>query len=718
MSVSAILLCFSPSVLKGVLGASADFISNEIASAAGNLSTLNHDIAPSWISSSEIRSTSDILWSCIITLTACVYTAVHLNVPPIHESNWQEIYRKAGWVAMALFAPEIVLFTAYAQYSEAHDLVKELNNIRFGEENAPPTMLARLKYFPKLVKKIWHGMAKKVVTLQTEDTEKGSTHTRALDHNERYELIHGFFIVMGGCITRDVGQLSDKYSYATITPKGAILLSREGLRIDIPAEIIKNKGKINLIGKSLVCFQVIWFVAQCIARAAAGYPLVLIEIHTMVHVACALAMYIIWWKVGNMSGIQSSAELMRTYQKPQDVSDPLNIDTSRHMETLALHLMGSQLTCSEYREMAYAIRPFEATQRLTPEQKLLLFPHSEDLDIDIDVKAVDIYQYTPGVESEVFQHCAVVCGSTLLCVELSHDFESCVQGLWDPRLNSHYAKYPRDLLRWTHYVAKSKDFLFSPKDLRRWNYALKALKRRPEFSEENLNDIYIRTKGFHRVRIASVSESIRSENLISLNAEELSTCWSTIGDAVVEVAPNFPRRYLGPQLLNGILAAIVYSPIFYGEEHGIVGLSKKKAVLALLLTQLPTVYGAIHLVAWNFEFATNMEGVFWKITALTILGGFNASVVLAGCRYYFFRLLSCPCLATEAEEAKGYAEELRRFGLLCHFIDGISLATAFPCVIIYALSRIYLVVESFVSLRHVPIGAYAAVPWIEDIPHI
>ena len=41
-----------------------------------------------------------------------------------------------------------------------------------------------------------------------------------------------------------------------------------------------------------------------------------------------------------------------------------------------------------------------------------------------------------------------------------------------------------------------------------------------------------------------------------------------------------------------------------------------------------------------------------------------------------------------------------------------------PLLILYALSRIYIVVESFISLRHVPIGVYAAIPWVQDIPHI
>ena len=37
---------------------------------------------------------------------------------------------------------------------------------------------------------------------------------------------------------------------------------------------------------------------------------------------------------------------------------------------------------------------------------------------------------------------------------------------------------------------------------------------------------------------------------------------------------------------------------------------------------------------------------------------------------------------------------------------------------IYIFSRVYLVVESFISLRHLPIGVFAAVPWVQVILHI
>jgi hypothetical protein len=39
-------------------------------------------------------------------------------------------------------------------------------------------------------------------------------------------------------------------------------------------------------------------------------------------------------------------------------------------------------------------------------------------------------------------------------------------------------------------------------------------------------------------------------------------------------------------------------------------------------------------------------------------------------------------------------------------------------IVFYALARMYIVVESFVSLRRVPIGVYWTPAWIQMIPHV
>ena len=103
---------------------------------------------------------------------------------------------------------------------------------------------------------------------------------------------------MGGIATKDVAELvDDEDRRFSLTPSAVLQFAREGLFFETPPEIISDKSKANLLGKGLVCIQVIWFFIQWVTRVAAQYPLALVEIHTVVHVVCALSMYILWWKV-------------------------------------------------------------------------------------------------------------------------------------------------------------------------------------------------------------------------------------------------------------------------------------------------------------------------------------------------------------------------------------------------------------------------------------
>ena len=101
---------------------------------------------------------------------------------------------------------------------------------------------------------------------------------------------------MGG-IALDMSKLIDNEDPKRVHPHAIRFLAHEGAFVDIPSAMISDKSKANLLGKGLVCIQVLWFVIQCIARKVSRYPLVLLEIHTMVHVICALLMYVLWWKV-------------------------------------------------------------------------------------------------------------------------------------------------------------------------------------------------------------------------------------------------------------------------------------------------------------------------------------------------------------------------------------------------------------------------------------
>lgn len=39
-------------------------------------------------------------------------------------------------------------------------------------------------------------------------------------------------------------------------------------------------------------------------------------------------------------------------------------------------------------------------------------------------------------------------------------------------------------------------------------------------------------------------------------------------------------------------------------------------------------------------------------------------------------------------------------------------------LLIYTLARIYIIVESFISIRHVRLGVYLMPSWVQMIPHL
>ena len=129
---------------------------------------------------------------------------------------------------------------------------------------------------------------------------------------------------------------------------------------------------------------------------------------------------------------------------------------------------------------------------------------------------------------------------------------------------------------------------------------------------------------------------------------------------------------------------------------------------------LPIAYGGIHLSAWNFEFPTEVERLLWKIAAICTMAGMPASIAVCST----LAMMGIIAMILESEESKlGRARVGWPFEMPMWFVFGLGLLYAGLAGLLYVLSRIFLVVESLISLRHVPIGAYAAIPWVQDIPH-
>lgn len=79
-----------------------------------------------WYSAPNYRGTWDLIVSCVLTLVICVWSALHLNVPVESSRLRERNIRRIRWVLLGIFAPEVVVSTAFAQYLTARWLRSEI----------------------------------------------------------------------------------------------------------------------------------------------------------------------------------------------------------------------------------------------------------------------------------------------------------------------------------------------------------------------------------------------------------------------------------------------------------------------------------------------------------------------------------------------------------------------------------------------------------------
>lgn len=70
------------------------------------------------------RGTLSLVISCLLTLVLCVWSALHLNVPLRADTRLHYIFVNIRWIITGVYAPELVVFTAWRQWSSARILGK------------------------------------------------------------------------------------------------------------------------------------------------------------------------------------------------------------------------------------------------------------------------------------------------------------------------------------------------------------------------------------------------------------------------------------------------------------------------------------------------------------------------------------------------------------------------------------------------------------------
>lgn len=115
------------------------------------------------------------------------------------------------------------------------------------------------------------------------------------------------------------------------------------------------------------------------------------------------------------------------------------------------------------------------------------------------------------------------------------------------------------------------------------------------------------------------------------------------------------------------------------------------------------IYGGIHLLVWGGPLNSKAELDLWRIAAVLIVSTPVAQLLLAAYVGFVSSRRTSKDKSSRPTTYYSEAAAILSFFLVCYF---------------YVLARLYLVVESFISLPYVVDGVYLKPQWSRYFPHI
>jgi hypothetical protein len=130
-------------------------------------------------------------------------------------------------------------------------------------------------------------------------------------------------------------------------------------------------------------------------------------------------------------------------------------------------------------------------------------------------------------------------------------------------------------------------------------------------------------------------------------------------------------------------------PTFYSSKQ-----EGSPVAYIFFISVVGVVFGGIHCVGWFFTFPSSDEAILWRVCSAALTG---TALLLT--------LLVYPYV--------------RNVGIIMYYrLDQLLNAVCIGFLLVYMVSRLYLLVEAFISLRHLTPGMLALVKWTSFIPHI
>ena len=200
----------------------------------------NETIIHGWVPEPQGRGTWSILWSCLVTISLCTWSAVYMSVPKTGKSYPLEL-RKMGRSLLAVIAPEVFLGLAADGFIDVWYAKRKL-----------------------------HSLGK---------TGWTTVHLH-------FGIDKGFDLKADGAQSR-IRSLPELCEYITAGKVG---------NPPVTEEEIRARGEANTAVRLFAIVQIIWFVAQLIARASQRHRIISLEIFTASFVFCSVLTYALNFK--------------------------------------------------------------------------------------------------------------------------------------------------------------------------------------------------------------------------------------------------------------------------------------------------------------------------------------------------------------------------------------------------------------------------------------
>jgi len=280
-----------------------------------------------FVSSPNIRSTLDILWSSLFTIFICTWTVQHLTVPPQDDKGGLErtirsTWKKTKWMLVTLLLPEYLLGKALGEFTAALNSERRMKEINNGRKwTRTHAFYANMGGF--ILGRQPERRRSPHASVQLSDSHDNTIKSHQPSKNPGFRKEMNDNVEVAECGEKIASSIricpSNLESEDGLPVAVNSLHIREFLKSGVITELpskdeINDKSKGDVVVKGIALFHIVWLCIELIGRKIRGLPCAQLEIAALGFAASAFFTYLLW------------------FEKLQDVRVPIYIHPAKPLE--------------------------------------------------------------------------------------------------------------------------------------------------------------------------------------------------------------------------------------------------------------------------------------------------------------------------------------------------------------------------------------------------